>query len=346
MRRPTRAPRPPLPRRARHALGLLALGPLVLLLAGCAEGGARAHDTPVYGPRQRGASWAITGDVAYEDLGVLCVRADGTAEADARLAGLRVVVPGPGVNERVLPFGHDPDWGPDGAWFACEIAGQIYRVDHAGTGGVTRLTDGGRNFQPRVSPDGRFLVYGCERTPPALPGPGLRRMAVDGRERNDLGEPDGPARREADWFPDGRRLVCAEQGPEPGAPWNLVIVSPTGETLARLTHSPRTQGHPHVSPEGTRIAYIERPARGPGELWLLDLAGGAPRRLGEEPAAELDWSPDGREILYLRLDETGGADARNGTLRIITLATGRVRPLTTNWPESCPAAAPPTAPPD
>ena len=316
--------------------------------SGCADGSHRG-DTPIFGPRHRGPSWAITGDVAYEDLGVLCVRPDGGLRGDPRLAGLRVVSPGPGVNERVLPWGHDPDWGPDGDWFVCEVEGQIYRVDRTG-GVLSRLTDAGVNFQPRVSPDGRFIVYGVELDRPGFAAYGLRRMALDGRERNDLAEPGTPERREADWFPDGRRIVCAQVRPEDGATLNLYVLTPTGEELARLTHSPRSQRHPHVSPDGTRIAYIEQPARGPGELWLMDLAGGAPRRVGAEPAAELDWSPDGTEIIYLSLDESGAAPATraaiNGTLRIITLATGRVRPLTTNWPESCPAAAAPTEPPD
>ena len=88
--------------------------------SGCADGSHRG-DTPIFGPRHRGPSWAITGDVAYEDLGILCVRPDGGLRGDPRLAGLRVVSPGPGVNERVLPWGHDPDWGPDGDWFVCEV---------------------------------------------------------------------------------------------------------------------------------------------------------------------------------------------------------------------------------
>ena len=191
-------------------------------------------------------------------------------------------------------------------------------------------------------------MYRFERDEPGLVPVGLRRTAVDGLERNDVGEPDGPIRRDADWFPDGR-IVCAQARPEDGVTLNLFVVAPGGEELARLTRSPRAQHHPRVSPDGTRIAYIEQPARGAGELWVMDADGGAPRRVGTEPAAEPDWSPDGREIVYVALDDSGGtarAAAENGTLRILTLATGRIRTLTTNWPESCPRAGAPLTPPD
>jgi dipeptidyl-peptidase 4 len=76
---------------------------------------------------------------------------------------------------------------------------------------------------------------------------------------------------------------------------------------------------PHLSADGTRIAYVAD-----GDLWVVDGDGGRPRRLTTRPSADIEhgvaefvaqeeldrtrgfwWSPDGTRIAYQRTDSTG-----------------------------------------
>jgi Tol biopolymer transport system component len=64
---------------------------------------------------------------------------------------------------------------------------------------------------------------------------------------------------------------------------------------------------PHVSPDGTAIAYLHRGASNKQELKLALLAGGTPRTLmvGWREPSYLEWSPDSKTIAALRGPELG-----------------------------------------
>jgi len=70
-------------------------------------------------------------------------------------------------------------------------------------------------------------------------------------------------------------------------------------TMARLSD-------PQVSPDGRSVAYVLRTTdldadRGRTDLWVVPVAGGAPRRLTTDPANDSSprWSPDGRWLYFL-----------------------------------------------
>jgi len=93
-----------------------------------------------------------------------------------------------------------------------------------------------------------------------------------------------------------------------------------GQPAQRLTMDPdEPEQDPVCSPDGRQVAYVKN-----GNLWLQPLAGGAARALTTDAteavfyglaefiaAEELDrqrgfwWSPDGRQLLVLRVDEGG-----------------------------------------
>ncbi len=114
--------------------------------------------------------------------------------------------------------------------------------------------------------------------------------------------------------------VVAEKADAAVFAWggDLYLVRP-GRDALRLTTTPADEIDPHLSPDGTRVAFARD-----GELHVLDLATGASAPLTggaregvthgiaefiaqEEMgrSAGLWWSPDGARLAYTEVDETG-----------------------------------------
>jgi len=115
------------------------------------------------------------------------------------------------------------------------------------------------------------------------------------------------------WAPDSNHLLFDSQGQL----WLYTIAS---GTAVQVTSAPEPSSDPKFSPDGTRLAYVRS-----HNLYVRSLDGGAEKPLtrnkeGEDQyllngevdwvyAEELDvrsnyfWSPDGREIVYLQMDE-------------------------------------------
>ena len=100
----------------------------------------------------------------------------------------------------------------------------------------------------------------------------------------------------------GRRVPAEEPDPEPGAGWDIWLVSAGGGDAARLTQHPGDEGPPVWSPDGTRIAYSFESGAG-RDLAVLALGdGSAPRVLtagSERPVRGVpDWTPDGGGLTW------------------------------------------------
>jgi TolB protein len=59
-------------------------------------------------------------------------------------------------------------------------------------------------------------------------------------------------------------------------------------------------GQPTWSPDGTQLAYVAK-REGNWDVWLVDLAGGEPRQLTDNPAMDWSpaWSPDGKRLAFV-----------------------------------------------
>lgn len=114
------------------------------------------------------------------------------------------------------------------------------------------------------------------------------------------------------WSPDGAALVIVADD-------ELWLYRVASRHLERITSVPGVEEHPSFSPDGKRIAFVRK-----NDLYVLDVATRAETRLTrdgsestyngkldwvyEEELAGRDsrgyhWSPDGKSIAYLRLDD-------------------------------------------
>jgi hypothetical protein len=116
----------------------------------------------------------------------------------------------------------------------------------------------------------------------------LARMAVDGAPRA-LTENV----READWLRDGSDLVVVRE-----VPGGDQLEFPVGQIVYR------TSGYlsdPRVSPDGTRVAFMEHPVKFDNRGWVrvVDRSGAVTTVGGEFNGEEgVAWSPDGRTVFF------------------------------------------------
>jgi dipeptidyl-peptidase-4 len=114
------------------------------------------------------------------------------------------------------------------------------------------------------------------------------------------------------WSPDGQWLLLSARG-------DLWRYSLSARALERLTRTPEEEAYPSFSPEGTRVAFVRA-----GNLHVLDPATRAETALTQDGGEHVfngrldwvyeeelasrsgkayEWSPDGKAIAYIRLDE-------------------------------------------
>jgi serine/threonine protein kinase len=176
------------------------------------------------------------------------------------------------------------------AWFARSAAptqsGPPWRF--------SRLTDvPGVETQPDLSPDGDQIVYASR----AAGNSDIYLLRVGGSRAINLTQDCELDDGEPAFSPDGQSIVFRSERDGGG----LYVMGATGESVRRVTD----RGHdPAWSSDGSSIAFASEAVSDPleritaSQLFVVDLAGGAPRRLLETDAVQPAWSPDGRWIAY------------------------------------------------
>ncbi|HEV3081993.1 MAG TPA: S9 family peptidase [Gemmataceae bacterium] len=237
-----------------------------------------------------------------------------------------------------------------------------HKLDLSDLGKLVRLSD------PQIRPDGRSVVvivsrpdFKANKYPSELVlidiGSGTQRVLTHQRE----------AVHQPRWSPDGSRLgFLARAGQGKDAPIQLFIMPMDGGDPKQITTTPRGIDHFSWSPNGKRIAFAaedERPKKEGEEehndafevgnndflttaapmsthIWLVSAEGGTAQRLTSgswslptaappsPPASPLSWSPDGKEIAFVRQATPRLGDGDQTALQVLNVETKAIRPIT------------------
>ena len=236
-------------------------------------------------------------DLAFA-LDTLSVGSGATSGSAATMAAPPdAAAPRPQTSRHLLP------WILAGAAIVAAIAGWIPRAPAAAPirfDKFTRISElAGEETSPSLSPDGSTVAYAVR----VNNGWDIYSQRVGGRNATPIvADPQrnegGPA-----FSPDGSSIAFHESDADGG----IFVAGATGESVRRVSD---IGFHPAWSPDGKRIAFtteeIGDPASRLGEatLYVVDAAGGTPKKIVEGDGAQPAWSPSGDRLVYW--SNTGG----------------------------------------
>jgi DNA-binding winged helix-turn-helix (wHTH) protein/Tol biopolymer transport system component len=173
-----------------------------------------------------------------------------------------------------------------------------------------------------VSPDGKYVVY-TDQT-------GLYLRQLSSGETRPWILPKGFLARPNSWFPDSTHLLAERSERQMQG---LDLWKPSLYKLSLLGGNPEKimedAAGGSVSPDGSRIAYLQRPEIA-GELWVMEADGTNARKVVS--AGVLDkpgsngswifppvWAPNGQRIAYIEGHEVGGSNPVEPTASLLTI---------------------------
>jgi Tol biopolymer transport system component len=194
---------------------------------------------------------------------------------------------------------YTPKISPDGKWLVFEFGADIYIMTMDGDS-IEQLTFLGKCFYPDWSPDGTKIAYDVSRGDDR----GIYVLYLETRSSKQIIS----YCRQPVWFPDGYRLLVLDESGLSTGQIQISVIDTTGERLLQLTHD-STHAYKHeidVSPTGDRIAFVQQFECEMPQLWIMNINGTGKKRLTSRGAHCCAFSPDGSWILYTYLGDDNG----------------------------------------
>ena len=194
-----------------------------------------------------------------------------------------------------------PELSPDGKYvaFARGSPTDIWVLDIA-KALTSRLTsDPAGDAFPVWSPDGRTVAFASSRERGVF---NLYARAVGAVDQDKLLLKSEVGKRPSDWTRDGRYLVYTAP-PGNSDIWALLL-SGANSPPVRVTKTPFSEQNPTVSPDGRWIAYSSDET-GESQVYVQSFPQSTARQqVSTTGGFQPSWSPDERELFYVRPDLT------------------------------------------
>ena len=195
---------------------------------------------------------------------------------------------------------------------------EIYLADVDGSGVHQLTNDANISVSPKLSANGRSLVYTGYKSGYA----DVYEIELGSGARNRIIKFPG-TNSGAAYSPDGGKLAVTLS--KDGNP-ELYVTSAGGGGARRLTRTAGVESSPTWSPDGDEIIYSSDD-RGTPQLYRISSGGGTARLLstGQGYNTEPNWSPDGKKVAFTV--RSGGfsiaiLDLGSGSSRIVASGTG------------------------
>ena len=245
-------------------------------------------------------------------------------------------------------YDYQPDVAPDGQTVVfsryARDAIELWRLDLK-TGREQALTTGGAvNVEPRLSPDGKRIVWvstqgsghfnlfianlgaaGLQNAQPLIAG---RQSKISRYYYSSWDHSLNPS-----WSPDGKRVLYvsnAEIAWGTGDIWSVAPDDPKDRHRV-LSEETSWDARPETSPDGKLVLFTSYHGRQWRQLWVTTPEGSAPLPLtfGQFDRSNARWSPDGKRIAYVS-NERGNTslfvrDVAGGATTAVTAKSRRYR---------------------
>jgi eukaryotic-like serine/threonine-protein kinase len=199
-------------------------------------------------------------------------------------------------------------WTPDGKIVYTSTASGNWDIWIATADGSHKrqlTANAGRNFCPSVSPDGRYVVFGSDRTGVE----DIWRMDINGANLKQL--TSGHIASRPDCSPDGRWVVYRKGSSGATTVWKVSI---DGGVPAQLTGNDKPAASPVISPDGKLLSYLVLNEQNQPTLNIIPFAG--PFAGGEiiktidlpadvKMSSNFVWTADGRGVICKRTTGNG-----------------------------------------
>jgi serine/threonine protein kinase len=159
---------------------------------------------------------------------------------------------------------------------------------------------------------------------------GRQLFTVGTKSREEMVRYDPRTRQFSPYFPG---LAAIEAQFSPDGEWMTYLSFPDtslfrcridGSERKQLTFPPMKAGWPRFTPDGKKVSFTSVDQsiwNTDSAIYMVDMAGGQPRRIAEARAAA-EWSPDGGSLVFV-----GGPNQTSPRIRLMNLATGRISDL-------------------